>query len=91
MRQRITVRLLSALPLLVCNHPGQAAAGQAADLIVRNADVYTVETSQPHATAFAISAGRYVMVGSDADLSSWRGPKTRELDLHGQRFRTSRS
>jgi predicted amidohydrolase YtcJ len=47
---------------------GTSAGPSAPDLIVVNAKVYTVDTALPHAEAFAIKGGRFVAVGSTADV-----------------------
>jgi predicted amidohydrolase YtcJ len=55
-----------------------------ADLVVVDANVITVNTSQPRAQAFAIAHGRILAVGSDARIRKLIGPATRVLDLHGK-------
>jgi predicted amidohydrolase YtcJ len=47
---------------------GSSAAPSAPDLIVVNAKVYTVDTALPRAEAFAIKGGRFVAVGSTAEV-----------------------
>lgn len=54
---------------------------QPADLLVVNARVYTVNPGRPTASALAVGGGRILAVGGD--LSSYAGPGTRHLDLHG--------
>ena len=54
---------------------------QPASLIVENARIYTVDKRQPVASALAIRDGHIVAVGGG--LSSFAGPDTRRLDLHG--------
>lgn len=57
---------------------------QAAELILANARVYTVDAANPWAQAVAIRDGRIVAVGSEADLAPWTGPDTRVVDLDGR-------
>ncbi len=57
-----------------------AAEGQEADLVVLNAKVYTVDSSAPRAEAFAIRAGRFVAVGSSADMKTFVGKQTQTYD-----------
>src|SRR4249919_2659413 len=45
-----------------------APDSQDADLVVFNAKVFTVDTSQPRAEAFAVKAGKFTAVGSTADI-----------------------
>jgi predicted amidohydrolase YtcJ len=52
----------------------------AADLIITNAKVWTVDKSHPTAEAVAALGNRIVAVGSNADVEHWRGPSTRVID-----------
>ena len=60
------------------------AHGAAAELVVRHANVITVDTNQPRAEAFAVAAGRFVMVGSDAAVRQFIGLQTQVLDITGK-------
>ena len=51
-----------------------------ADLIVFNAKVYTVDARAPKVEAFAVKAGRFVAVGSTADIKALAGKGTQTLD-----------
>ena len=65
------------------------AAGEshpAADLIIRDARVWTVNPAQPQAEAVAVLNGRVTAVGSDAAVLLWRGPNTRVVDATGHRL-----
>lgn len=53
------------------------------ELIVHNAKVYTVDSANPTAEAFAIRNGRFVAIGASADLKSLAGPKTQMYDAQG--------
>jgi len=64
--------------LLGAQTPSQ---GPAADLILTNANIYTVDAAQPKALALAVRDGRFVAVGSD--VSMHRGPGTRVIDAGG--------
>ena len=55
-----------------------------ADLIVVNARVYTVDAAQPRAEAFAVKDGRFVAVGSTADIRNLATARTRVIDAGGQ-------
>jgi predicted amidohydrolase YtcJ len=57
----------------------------AADLVVVNAKIWTVNPKQPEAEALAVVRDRIVAVGKDADIKPMIGAKTRVLDLKGQR------
>jgi predicted amidohydrolase YtcJ len=70
----------------------QASAGAAADsrpaadLIVHNAHIWTVNPKQPEADALAVLNGRFVAVGSEAQVMRWQGPHTRIVDAQGKRL-----
>ena len=55
-----------------------------ADLIVVNANVYTVDNARPRASAFAVRDGRIIFVGSDSEARTLAGADTRILDLQGR-------
>lgn len=85
----------AALLATACSNPGaspdaatQAASTQPAptqaDLIVTNANVITMDTERPRATAFAVEGGRIVAVGDDTDVAAWRGEGTRVIDAGGR-------
>ncbi|MEO8991704.1 MAG: amidohydrolase [Nitrosospira sp.] len=57
-----------------------AAQQQPADLLVTNAKVVTVDRERPQATAFAVKDGKFIAVGSDAEMTRHRGAKTRVID-----------
>lgn len=60
------------------------AAKPAADLIVVNAKVWTVDAALPQAQAVAVLGERIVAVGPDADVEQWRGPRTQTIDAGGK-------
>lgn len=51
-----------------------------ADLVVFNAKVYTVDPKMRHAEAFAVKSGRFVAVGSNADMKAFVGKATQTFD-----------
>ncbi len=64
-----------------------AALGQAkpaADLIITNARIWTVDKARPQAEAMAILGERIVAVGSAADVDTWHGPQTKVVDAQGK-------
>lgn len=62
---------------------GFGAAAAPADLILRNAEIWTVDDTKPTAHAVAIAGNRIVAVGENADIMSLKGPATRVLDMGG--------
>jgi len=83
MKQRILqfVVLLSCIPWAF----GQSSR-PAADLIIRNAKIWTVDHSRPEAEAVAILGDRIVAVGSSTEIEAWRGPKTTVVNAEGKRL-----
>jgi predicted amidohydrolase YtcJ len=57
-----------------------AADGQDADLVVFNAKVYTVDSRQPVAEAFAVKANRFLAVGNSAEIKALIGKGTETFD-----------
>jgi len=57
---------------------------QKPDLILFNGNVFTVSPAQPRAQAIAISGGRFLAVGSDADVLNLGAPGVRKFDLGGK-------
>ena len=68
----------SLLPLAAAQAPA------AADLVVRNAKIYTVDPAHTVAQALAVKDGRLLFVGSSKDAQAWIGPKTQIEDAHGR-------
>lgn len=54
-----------------------------ADLVLKNADIATLDPLQPKAQALAIRDGRIQALASDAGIAAYVGPNTRVMDLHG--------
>ena len=55
-----------------------------ADIVFKNAIVYTVNDAQPKAEAIAVKYGRIVFVGSNVDVKKYEGKKvTKVVDLKG--------
>ena len=57
-----------------------AAEAQDPDLVVFNAKVYTVDSRVPQAEAFAVKGGRFVAIGSTADMKGLVGKRTPTFD-----------
>jgi predicted amidohydrolase YtcJ len=57
---------------------------QSAELVVRNANVLTVDAANSRVTAFAVAEGKLLAVGSDDDVKPHIGAKTRVVDLKGK-------
>ena len=60
-----------------------ASAAIDPELVVVNAKVFTMERAQPVAQAFAVSAGRFVAIGTSAEMRSLVGKRTQIIDAKG--------
>jgi hypothetical protein len=58
-------------------------AASDADLIVRNANVYTVDERLARAEAFAIRGSRFIAVGSNAEIGALAGKQAQVIDAQG--------
>jgi predicted amidohydrolase YtcJ len=76
--------LCLVLSAVVVAIPRGTCASEAADLVLKNAVVHTVDARKPRAEAVAVRGNRIVALGSTADLQAFVGPKTRVLDLRGR-------
>jgi hypothetical protein len=75
--------LFSAL-LFLTGASSAWAQKPAADLIIRNAHIWTVDTARPQAQAVAVLGDKIVAVGSDKEVARWRGAHTRQIDAKGK-------
>jgi predicted amidohydrolase YtcJ len=62
----------------------QAQSRPAADLIITNAKIWTVDKSLPTAQAVAVLGDRIVAVGSNTEVDAWRAPHTHVIDAGGK-------
>lgn len=60
------------------------ASAQAADTIISNARVYTVDAKHPWADSVAVRDGKIIAVGSAKDLAVHRGASTQTIDAQGR-------
>src|SRR5438093_1302490 len=66
--------------------PAYAEEGTpAADLVLLNGKIWTVNKAQPEAEAIAVWRDRILAVGSTADIRKLAGEKTKIIDLKGRR------
>lgn len=79
----MTRRLVPCLVLLAVT----AAGAQEADLIIRNARIWTGDSLRPRAEALAVRGERLLAVGTNADVDRHRTSGTRVIDAGG-RFMT---
>jgi len=74
------------LTLLLAIALGAPAAAQntAADLVLRNGKIVTLNAATPEARAVAMRGGRILAVGGDAQMARYTAPSTRVIDLGGR-------
>ena len=63
----------------------RADGAEPADLVVRNARVFTGDRRRPAASAVAISGGRILTVSDDHGVARHVAPSTRVVDAVGRR------
>lgn len=88
---RISLAAVIAVSIAACspaNQPNteskEATPKDAVDTIYTNGKIYTVNEAQPWAEAIAVKDGRFVAVGSRADVEAMAGDATKVIDLGGQ-------
>jgi len=79
-RSMTTRYSLIALVLAGCT----AVPADDADLIVRNARIWTGDSTHPSAEALAIRGERLLSVGTNAQANAFRGRRTRVIDAGGR-------
>ncbi|MFT4825120.1 MAG: putative amidohydrolase YtcJ [Halioglobus sp.] len=67
-----------------CQATSTSTSLPVADLVLKNAEIYTMDTSRSWAQAVAIKAGRIVFVGSNAEAMRYTGSSTQVKDLQGK-------
>lgn len=75
---------VSALGVISLVGPA-AAAGAAADLVLLNGRITTMDPKNPEATALAAKDGVFLAVGSDKAVRRFIGPFTQVIDAGGKR------
>jgi len=87
-RRAILQGMLTELALLAAGCAagprGQSRAGEKVDLILHRGRVYTVDPANRVVEAVAIKDGRFVAVGSTAEIRRLATTGTREIDLAGR-------
>ncbi len=76
--------LIALATLLIIAFEVAAQQRPAADVILTNAKIWTVDPERPTAEAVAIIGDRIVAVGGAAEIDAWRGAATRIIDGGGK-------
>ncbi|MCI0708343.1 MAG: amidohydrolase [Ignavibacteriae bacterium] len=77
------MRIIAMLFLLSLTAVSQQ---QQADIVFVNANVWTVNDSQPEAQAVAVLDGKILAVSTDAEVKRYIGAQTKVVDLKGRRM-----
>ena len=75
---RNTFYLIALILIVSCSGEKETA-----DVIYTNGKLYTVNEAQPWAEAVAIQDGKFIAVGENADVLSYKGENTEIVDLQG--------
>jgi hypothetical protein len=75
-------RLAVCTLILTCTCVAQTKP--AADLIITNGKIWTVDRSLPTAQAVAVLGDRIIAAGSATEIDAWRGPRTQVIDAGGK-------
>lgn len=78
--QSVFLLLLAALLINSCSQQEQPLA----DMVVTNANIYTVNESNPKAEAMVIRADTLVFVGTSDEAQEYIGEQTRVMDAEGK-------
>src|SRR5215469_466653 len=80
----VAARVLRVGAVVIPLLGAQASDRPAAETIITNAKVWTVDRNHQQAEAVAIIGNRIVAVGTEAEIDGWRGPQTRIIDAAGK-------
>jgi predicted amidohydrolase YtcJ len=78
--RKIIALIAASLGMFFAFQKAHSPRPQLADLLIRNARVYTVDARQPWAQAIAIERDRISWVGDDKDAAAYIGPNTKVID-----------
>jgi predicted amidohydrolase YtcJ len=81
---RIAAIIFAAVVVVSAAASSSPRQARPADVIVTNANVHTVDELRPRASAFAVKDGKFVAVGGEEVLKTYRGSITRVIDAQGR-------
>jgi predicted amidohydrolase YtcJ len=64
--------------------PFSLAQRFSADIVITNANIHTMDAKRTIASSIAVSGGKIIAIGSDADTKALIGPNTRVIDAGGK-------
>ncbi len=77
-------RALLLLVLLLGLAAGLLSEPPAADVVLTNGNIYTVDVRLGRVEAIAITRGKIAAVGTTEEMQHWVGPETKVIDLEGK-------
>jgi len=80
MKTKITLLVLALTTFFACEQQPK----ETADTIYTNGKIYTVNETQPWVEALAIKDGKFIKVGTSADIEVFKGENTTVVNLKGQ-------
>jgi len=80
MKTKLALLVLTLATVFACTN----APKETADTIYTNGKIYTVNKAQPWAEAVAIKDGKFIKVGSTAEVEALQGENTNVINLEGQ-------
>jgi predicted amidohydrolase YtcJ len=82
--RRLSVKLVATVTVTMLLAACAADPETAADLVLRNGKVVTVDENVPDGEAVAVKGDTIVAVGSDEEIARYVGRRTEVIDLDGQ-------
>jgi predicted amidohydrolase YtcJ len=82
MRLRLAILCAAVVFFAACNKNNQPRV--AADLVIRHANIHTMDDTMPRASAIAVQGDKILWVGEDAYATQFIGEKTRVVDAAGR-------
>ena len=77
---KLSILVVALLMLSSC----QEQPKEVADTILTNGEIYTVDEANPQAEAVAIKDGKFIAVGTNAEIDKYKGETTAVVDLGGK-------
>jgi predicted amidohydrolase YtcJ len=80
MMRKLVLLMVTCLAVAACSKKPTAVA----DLVIRHANIHTMDDKNPRATALAVKEDKILWLGDDKDAGQYIGGKTRVVDAGGR-------
>lgn len=77
-------RQLLCSAAILCSAVISTSAWAAADLVVINGDIYSVDPQKPRIEAFAVEDGKFTAIGTNEEILALADGNTRKIDVGGK-------